>query len=88
MLDPEGDVGVSYRELAHLAAARAERDGDTGTTREVRQKLERAWAQQRERHAPVVGFVARLLEHDEETANQLLQQAAVEHRRQRRRLAG
>ncbi len=87
VLDPEGDVGISYRELSCLAAARAERERGRGRPRAVQEKLERAWASQRERDAPVVNFVTRLLEHDEETAEALLQQAAIEHRRQRRQAA-
>ncbi len=88
VLDPQGEIGISYRELACLAAARAEREEGRGRARAVQEKLERAWASQREREAPVVRFVTRLLEHDEETAEALLQQAAVEHRRQRRQAAG
>ncbi len=83
MLDPKGDVGISYREHAHIARAWAERPGATGRALEVRDKLERAWARQRERDAQVTRIVTRLLEHDEETAEQLLQQAAIEHRRLR-----
>ncbi len=68
----------SYRELSRLAAARA---ASSRRARAVCDKLERAWARQRERDAPVESFVARLLDHDQETAEQLLQQASVEYRR-------
>ncbi len=88
VLDPRGEIGISYRELACLAAARADREEGRGRARAVQEMIERAWARQRERDAPVVGFVARLLEHDEETAEQLLQHATIEHRRQRRKTAG
>ena len=45
----------------------------------------RAWATQRELNAPVTHFVSQLLELDDETAGQLLQQAASEYRSQRYR---
>ncbi len=84
VLDPDGELGISYRELAHVAAARADRAEGEGRSAAVREKLLRAWAEQRRRAAPVVGFVAQLLEHDSETAEAMLQQASIEYRRQRR----
>ncbi len=105
VLDPDGELGISYRELAHIATVRADRQaggtpapqeqaGETpapqdrpegdGKAVTVRDKLQRAWAAQREKVAPVAHFVARLLEHDEQTAESLLQQASIEYRRQRK----
>ncbi len=86
ILDPAGELGVSYRELANIAAAFAERTGGAGRAPAVREKLERAWADEREKVAPVVTFVARLLDHDDETAEELLRQASLEYKRQRRRV--
>ncbi len=95
VLDPDGEIGISYRELAHIAAKRAElQAGGTpapqdpaqsdGKIAVVQDRVLRAWAAQREKDAPVVNFVARLLEHDHETAEALLQQASIEYQRQRR----
>ena len=84
VLDPEGELGISYRELAHIAAARADRAAGEGRPAAVREKLLRAWAAQRQKAAPVVSFVAQLLEHEDEKAEAMLQQASIEYRRQRR----
>ncbi len=84
VLDPDGDLGISYRELAHIAAARADRAEGESRPAAVREKLLKAWAEQRQRAAPVVSFVAQLLEHDRKTAEAMLQQASIEYRRQRR----
>ena len=84
VLDPGGEIGIYYRELVHIAEAHAERAPDESKAQAVREKLHKAWAAQREKVAPVTHFVARLLEHDDETAEALLQQAASEHRRQRK----
>ena len=85
VLDPNGDVGISYRELAHLARERAEREIVSARELEVRDRLERAWATQRKLNAPVTHFVSQLLKLDDETAGQQLQQAASEYRSQRYR---
>lgn len=86
VLDPRGEIGISYREMVLIAEARARRALDAGRVRAVKEKLERAWAQQRAKDAPVVRFVARLLEHDDQTAEQLLRQASIEYQRRRGKL--
>lgn len=86
ILDPEGELGICYQELIHIAAARARREPDSERVKAVRDRLERAWEAHRKRHEPVERFVARLLEHDETTAKRLLQRASSEHEWQRRQL--
>ncbi len=60
MQNPDGELGISYRELAHVAAARADRAEGEGRSAAVREKLLRAWAEQRRRAAPVVDRVAEM----------------------------
>ncbi len=48
VLDPDGEVGVSYRELIRAAETRARRSDDPKLP-EVRRRLKRAWAAERMR---------------------------------------
>ncbi len=83
IIDPDGEIGVYYRELAHIAAAHEERK-QGAREKAVREKLERAWTVRRERLAPVETFVSHLLEQDDETAKKLLKQAKIDYQSQRK----
>ncbi len=85
VLDPDGTLGIAYRELVRLAGARAGRSREPGRLPAVRKRLERAWAEARTKEAPVQSIASQLLDHEPAAAEQLLTQALAEYRCRRRR---
>jgi len=83
ILDPDGNLGIPYRELVHIAKARAARAEDPSVFTVIRQKLEKAREAQRAAAAPVHSIVAQLLNHEPGKAEKLLHQAILEYQRQR-----
>ncbi len=80
VLDPDGELGIAYRELVHLARARARRQGAPRSYGEALVKLEAAWAQEKERAALVERFVEGLIGYEPEAAERLLRLASAEYR--------
>ena len=86
VLDPDGETGVTYRELVHLAEARAGASEDPRLG-EIRQRLQRAWAAEREKAAPIQRIVTELLGQGRDAARHMLNQAFVEYERRRTALS-
>ncbi len=82
VLDPDGNLGIPYRELLHIAEARAARAEDSSVFTVIRQKLSKARDAQRSAAAPVQNIVAQLLKHEPGKAEKLLHQAILEFQRQ------
>ena len=89
VLDPEGTLGISYRELIRIAEARARRAEESAALDEVRDKLELALAAEKAKTYCVDAFVAALLAMDSKEAERLLRRATRAYRsHQRRRQPG
>ncbi len=94
VLDPDGTLGIAYRELvrlaeARVAGARAAEEQATGTPEsarlpEVQEKLERAWAEEKAWEAPIRRIASHLEDHDPEAAELLLTQVLAQYRFRRR----
>ncbi len=80
VLDPEGIVGIGYRELIHIAEARARRAAEPDALHAVRDKLKRARDADQAKTDCVDTFIAALLTHDPEGAETLLRRAARVYR--------
>ncbi len=80
VVDAEGELEPYFRELIQMAEARARRADDSGRVLAVREKLERAWAEEQAKAALVEGFATGLCGYRREVSEQLLRRAATEYR--------
>ncbi|MCP3963626.1 MAG: hypothetical protein GY719_37800 [bacterium] len=78
VLDPHGDVGISYPELLAVADARARRTGDDQRVAEVREKLARTVAERATKDDLVRKILEPVLGLDREEVKRLFSQALVE----------
>ncbi len=85
VLDPDGEVGISYRELVGLAEKQTAHAREPGRLLAIQEKLERAWAEDKAKDAPVLSIASQLLDQEPDAAEQLLTHALAEYRCQRRR---
>ncbi len=86
VLDPDGTIGVYYKELLAIARARA----NAGSPPDFLGKLEAAWVDEQAKNDLAEDFATRLLTFDPSETDQLLFRVAQEVRwllRQRRRAA-
>lgn len=80
VLDPQGEVGVSYRELVCVAEARARGSRDPRLGK-VHGRLQRALAAEAERAVPIRRIAAELQQQEPGAARQILDKAFAEYRR-------
>lgn len=87
ILDPTGDVGISYPELVQLAGMLARQEGEQGRYQSVERRLERAWSKDRAGDTLAERFAARLCDFQPAEAERLLRQAARRYQAHRRQAA-
>ena len=83
VLDPDGTLGISYRELMRVAEARAARSREPGRWRELRGRLDRAWREGEANRSPVQSIAAQLSDYEPDTAERVLSHAFAEYKRRR-----
>ncbi len=76
VLDPTGELGISYPELVQLAGMRARQEGERQRYRTVERRLARAWSEEKAGDALAERFAARLCDYQPGDAERLLRQAA------------
>ncbi len=84
ILDPTGEVGLSYPELVQLAGMLARQEGERGSYRTVERRLERAWSKDKAGEALAERFAVRLCDFQPAAAERLLHQAARRYQARRR----
>ena len=75
VLDPTGEVGISYLELLHFVRILARQEPQELRYAAVGSKLERAWAMERAGNELVEHFTTRLCDHSPAAAERFLRRA-------------
>ncbi len=90
VLDPTGEVGISYPELVQLAEMQARQDGGRERYRAILSRLEKAWSEEKAGDALAERFATRLCDYQPAEAERLLRQAARRYqmRREERKKVG
>ncbi len=87
VLDPTGEIGISYPELIQLAGMLARQEGERGRYHSVERRLEGAWSKEKAGDELAERFAARLCDYQPAEAERLLRQAARHYQARRQQAA-